>query len=136
MLFVYQHSLLVLLIVGLCSGGASAIALEEFYKFGAGSGDSSLPSNDDGSSAPISLSRVFPFYQRDHFSIIVSRFFLAIVNCYIASYTDLAIIISRFHKGNAEYVCESNVTFNAPHMISPTLREGILEVSFLLTVII
>jgi hypothetical protein len=48
-----------------------SIPLEDFYPFGADSGDSRLVSNDDDSSQVLPLSR-FPFYGEDHFSIVVS----------------------------------------------------------------
>lgn len=51
---------------------AVGIPLEDFYSFGAAVGDTSLPPNDDGSSAPIMLTMSFPFFDEDHTSLFVS----------------------------------------------------------------
>ena len=48
----------------------------ELYPFGAGSLDSSLGPNDDGSSAPITLLRPFPFFDEDRTTVFVSLRFI------------------------------------------------------------
>ena len=55
----------------------SGVSLSNFYTFGdaataIGETDLKLPRNDDGSSLPVSLSRVFPFFGTDHFTVYVS----------------------------------------------------------------
>lgn len=46
--------------------GTIGIPLADFYPFGSEAGDSSLPSNDDGSSGSITLSFTFPFFGTDY----------------------------------------------------------------------
>ena len=52
--------------------GTDGIPLENFYPFGSGTGDSRLPSNDDGSSGSITLSFTFPFFGTDYRMVYVS----------------------------------------------------------------
>ena len=55
----------------------NGVPLSDFYAFGdaISETDMKLPANDDGSSSPISLSRVFPFFGTDHFTVYVSHQF-------------------------------------------------------------
>lgn len=53
-------------------GTANAVPLADFYIFGAGVGDSSLPPNDDGFSEPILLNMPFPFFGTRQSSLYVS----------------------------------------------------------------
>ena len=50
----------------------TAIPLNEFYPFGAGAGDSSVPRIDDGSSPPVSLPQKFFFFRKSFDTIYVS----------------------------------------------------------------
>ena len=59
-----------LIITWLCC--VAAIPLDQFYPFGEGVGDTATPKEDDGSSPRITLNRLFPFYEKDHFIIWVS----------------------------------------------------------------
>ena len=51
---------------------ARGIPLSDFYPYGLAAGDNSVGPTDDGSSGIITLDRVFPFYDNDHFTIVVS----------------------------------------------------------------
>lgn len=51
---------------------ARCIPLDEFFPFGSDAGDSELPSNDDGSTGPISLTLPFPFFASTHTMLFVS----------------------------------------------------------------
>lgn len=48
------------------------IPLMSFYPFGNGTGDTALPRNDDGSSAPITLSMPYPFFDENRATVFVS----------------------------------------------------------------
>ena len=63
-------NLLLLLLLG--SQRATAIPLGDFYPFGSEAGDTSLPSNDDGSSPPITLELPFRFFDEDFSTFFVS----------------------------------------------------------------
>lgn len=60
----YHFSVAILLLT--LGWKAAAIPLGSFYPFGAGTGDSSLASNDDGSSGAITLSFTFPYFGSDN----------------------------------------------------------------------
>lgn len=53
-----------------------SIPLDEFYPFGSGElvNDAFLHPNDDGSSSPINLTSVFPFFDENHDTIYVSNY--------------------------------------------------------------
>ena len=59
---------------------ALSIPLAQFYPFGSEAGDSELPSNDDGSAGPITLSSPFPFFGRAHTTLYVCYFWLYIAH--------------------------------------------------------
>ena len=48
------------------------VPLMNFYPFGSTAGDTALPSNDDGSSAPITLSMPYPFFDENRAMVFVS----------------------------------------------------------------
>lgn len=48
------------------------ISEADFYPFGQQNGDSRAPTNDDGSTDPIPVSSLFPFFNHQHDSLIVS----------------------------------------------------------------
>ena len=48
------------------------IELGDFYPYGPGNGDTSVPTNDDGSSGRVSIVFPFPFFDEDHDSLFVS----------------------------------------------------------------
>ena len=50
----------------------AGIPLANFYPFGSTNGDTALPPNDDGSSAPITLSMPFPFFDETRAMVFVS----------------------------------------------------------------
>ena len=50
---------------------ATSIPLADFYPFGLSAEDTLLPITDDGSSGIVTLRKIFPFYRRDHFTIVV-----------------------------------------------------------------
>ena len=57
--------------------GVRCVPLSDFYSFGGAngtSGESFLPPNDDGSSPPIMLTSVFPFFD-ENFDIIYVRMY-------------------------------------------------------------
>ena len=60
----------------------ATIPLEDFYSFGSEHGDDVLSANDDGSTEEIQLSVSFPFFDRDHNSLFVSKVIII-----ISSYT-------------------------------------------------
>lgn len=63
--------------------GTIGIPLVDFYPFGSEAGDSSLPSNDDGSSGSITLSFTFPFFGTDYRMVYVRIY---TCNCNTAVY--------------------------------------------------
>ena len=48
------------------------IELEDFYPYGPQNGDTSVPTNDDGSSDRVNIGFPFPFFDEDHESLFVS----------------------------------------------------------------
>jgi hypothetical protein len=50
------------------------IELENFYPYGLENADSSVPTNDDGSSGLVNIGFPFPFFDNDHNSLFVSTF--------------------------------------------------------------
>ena len=54
------------------------VPLSDFYPYGVGEGDTALPANDDGSSGEISISMLFPYFDRNHDSLFVSKYALFI----------------------------------------------------------
>ncbi len=67
----------VLLLLTLCNclllQSVAGIPLSDFYPFGVVAGDLELPPNDDGSTAPIALSIVLPFFASTHDTLFVSE---------------------------------------------------------------
>lgn len=59
-----------------------AVVLPNFYPFGQGEGDQLLPANDDQSSGTVSILIPFPFFDKNHNSVFVSRSFLLYLNIY------------------------------------------------------
>lgn len=49
------------------------ISEADFYPFGLQNGDSRAPTNDDGSTDKIPVSSLFPFFNHQHDSLIVSK---------------------------------------------------------------
>ena len=52
---------------------SEAVVLPNFYPFGQSEGDQLLPPNDDESSGTVPISIPFPFFDRNHNSLFVSR---------------------------------------------------------------
>lgn len=52
------------------------ITLKDFYPFGPAHGDFNAPTNDDGSTLPISIESHFPFFDHQHDSLIVSKYMM------------------------------------------------------------
>ena len=50
------------------------IPLSDFYPYGLSEGDTALPVNDDDSSGEISISIPFPYFDRNHDSLFVSKY--------------------------------------------------------------
>ena len=50
----------------------TGIPLSNFYPFGSTNGDTALPANDDGSSAPITVSMPFRFFDETRVTVFVS----------------------------------------------------------------
>ena len=48
------------------------IELEDFYPYGPENGDTSVPTNDDGSSGRVNIGFPFPFFDEEHESLFVS----------------------------------------------------------------
>ena len=48
------------------------ISQDDFYAYGYKNGDTRAPTNDDGSTSPIPVGSLFPFFNRQHQSLIVS----------------------------------------------------------------
>ncbi len=48
------------------------IVLEDFYPYGPENGDTSVPTNDDGSSGRVNIGFPFPFFDEEHESLFVS----------------------------------------------------------------
>ena len=48
------------------------ITVDDFAPYGPEHGDTRAPTNDDGSTPPISVSSLFPFFNHQHDSLIVS----------------------------------------------------------------
>ncbi len=66
------HALQLVAAVILIRSSAHGIPLEDFYSFGAVTGDAFLPPNDDGFSSPINLPNPFPFFDEVYSTIFVS----------------------------------------------------------------
>ena len=67
--------IILLIVVSVCEGQKESKCEDQssgFYKFGLDIGDSTVPTNDDGSVGPLDLDGVFPFYGNTHSSVIVS----------------------------------------------------------------
>lgn len=66
----------VIVLLSILSGlqvvSGSGVPLDEFYPYGHEHGDKRAPTNDDGSTPPIPVSSVFPFFNHQHDSLIVS----------------------------------------------------------------
>ena len=54
------------------------VPLSDFYPYGVSEGDTALPANDDGSSVEILISILFPYFDRNHDSLYVSKYALFI----------------------------------------------------------
>ena len=63
----------------------ATVPLEDFYSFGSEHGDDVLSANDDGSTEEIQLSVSFPFFDRDHNSLFVSKAIII-----MSSYSDMS----------------------------------------------
>ena len=48
------------------------ITVDDFARYGPEYGDTRAPANDDGSTLPIPISSLFPFFNHQHNSLIVS----------------------------------------------------------------
>ena len=48
------------------------IELEDFYPYGPENGDTTVPTNDDGSSGRVNIGFPFPFFDDEHESLFVS----------------------------------------------------------------
>ena len=48
------------------------ITVDDFADYGLKYGDTRAPTNDDGSTSPITVSSLFPFFNHQHNSLIVS----------------------------------------------------------------
>ena len=48
------------------------ITVDDFAHYGIEYGDTQAPTNDDGSTSPIPVSSLFPFFNQQHNSLIVS----------------------------------------------------------------
>ena len=57
----------------------SSVPLSDFYPYGVSEGDTALPANDDSSSGEISISILFPYFDRNHDSLFVSKYALFII---------------------------------------------------------
>lgn len=53
-------------------GNIEGVPLSDFYPFGIETSDRRAPTNDDGSTAPIPVSSLFPLFNHQHDSLIVS----------------------------------------------------------------
>jgi hypothetical protein len=52
------------------------IELENFYPYGPENGDTSVPTNDDGSSGRVNIGFRFPFFDEEHESLFVSIYII------------------------------------------------------------
>ena len=50
------------------------IELDNFYPYGTQNGDTTVPTNDDGSSGRVNIMFPFPFFDEEHESLFVSTF--------------------------------------------------------------
>ena len=73
------------------------IPLNEFYPFGSTENDNVLPRSDDGSSPEVSLSSVFPFYDKNFQTLYVSSY---VLYCSISQFC-----IRTWQKVNIQYNC-------------------------------
>ena len=53
-----------------------SVPLSDFYPYGVSEGDNALPPNDDGSSEEIPISILYPYFDKNHHSLYVSRQYL------------------------------------------------------------
>lgn len=63
-------------------GPALGLTLKDLYPFGDQAGDDALSKNDDGSSPPIPILTLFPFFNHQHSKLFVSRLF-HVDHCFI-----------------------------------------------------
>jgi hypothetical protein len=52
--------------------GVLCITVDDFTDYGPAHGDTRAPTNDDGSTLPIPIRSLFPFFNHQHDSLIVS----------------------------------------------------------------
>ena len=55
------------------------IELDNFYPYGTLNGDTTVPTNDDGSSGRVNITFPFPFFDADHESLFVSTFVIILI---------------------------------------------------------
>lgn len=65
--------MLSLWLVALFVGPALGLTVKDLYPFGDQAGDTAMEKNDDGSSPEIFISTLFPFFNHQHSTLIVSR---------------------------------------------------------------
>ena len=69
------------------------VPLSDFYPYGVSEGDTALPANDDGSSGEISISILFPYFDRNHDSLFVSKMlYLLFEYCKISKCCSLPLL--------------------------------------------
>lgn len=73
-MFSQQSKVLVVLYLRIIS--CFTVPLSDFYPYGVSEGDTALPANDDGSSGVIPISILFPYFDRNHDSLFVSKYAL------------------------------------------------------------
>ena len=63
------------------------IELGDFYPYGSANGDTSVPTNDDGSSGRVNIAFPFPFFDVEHEFLFVSllNFFTIVSDIYFVS---------------------------------------------------
>ena len=74
--------------------GVQSIPLQDFYPFGPDAGDSAIDRNDDGSSPAVTLSSIFPFFDRNFQTIFVRFIYRAVfyLVCLMATRTKCILL--------------------------------------------
>ena len=64
-----------------------SVRLSGFYPYGVSNGDTVLPAGDDDHSGSISISTPFPYFNRNHNSLYVSKYALLHLQVYFTNST-------------------------------------------------
>jgi hypothetical protein len=70
------------------------IELDNFYPYGTQNGDTTVPTNDDGSSGRVNIMFPFPFFDEEHESLFVSTLIYSYKNSFVHNYANNYVLFS------------------------------------------